>query len=96
MQITANLTILEITTMAKIWLPVSPTNEDSSGWQSVHGILALFGKQKKAAHRHYRKFIRAGVGQGKKPKLTGDGLFRSTGVWGGTQVHAPDEAASQR
>lgn len=53
----------------------------SDGWQSVDGILALFGKQKKAAHRHYRRFIQEGVGQGKKPELTGGGLLRSAGGW---------------
>jgi REP element-mobilizing transposase RayT len=54
----------------------------SDGWQSVDGVLSLFGKQKKAARRHYRGFIQAGQGQGRRPELTGGGLLRSAGGWG--------------
>jgi hypothetical protein len=46
-------------------------------WQMVDGILAFFGKQKKAARRHYRRFIQDAIDQGKIPELTGGGLLRS-------------------
>jgi putative transposase len=54
----------------------------SDGWQSVDSVLSLFGKQTKAACRHYRNFIQEGLGQGKRPELTGGGLLRSAGGWG--------------
>jgi len=51
-------------------------------WQAVAGVLSLFGKQKRGARRYYRRFIQEGVGQGKRPELTGGGLIRSAGGWG--------------
>ena len=54
----------------------------SDGWQSVDSVLSLFGKQTKTACRHYRNFIQEGLGQGKRPELTGGGLLRSAGGWG--------------
>jgi hypothetical protein len=58
------------------------TGRISDSWQSEDGVLSLFGKQKKTARRHYRTFIQKGLGQGKKPELTGGGLLRSAGGWG--------------
>jgi REP element-mobilizing transposase RayT len=58
------------------------TGHFSDGWQSMDGVLLLFGKQKKAARRHYRSFVQEGLGQGKRPELTGGGLLRSAGGWG--------------
>ncbi len=58
------------------------TGRISDGWQSEDSVLSLFSKQKKAARRHYRDFIQKGLGQGKKPELTGGGLLRSAGGWG--------------
>ena len=50
---------------------------------TVNGVLSLFGKQKKAVRRKYQRFIQDGIGQGKRPELTGGGLLlRSTGGWG--------------
>lgn len=54
----------------------------SDDWQAEEGVLSLFGKQKKAARRHYRRFVEEGIGQGKRPELTGGGLVRSAGGWG--------------
>jgi len=54
----------------------------SDDWQSVDGVLSLFGKQRKAARRNYRNFIQKGLDQGKRPELTGGGLLRSAGGWG--------------
>jgi len=51
-------------------------------WQSVDGVLSLFATQKKAARRHYRRFIHDGLDQGNRPELTGGGLLRSAGGWG--------------
>ncbi|MBC2736226.1 MAG: transposase [Desulfobacteraceae bacterium] len=54
----------------------------SDGWQTVDGVLALFGKDKKSARRHYHRFIQKGIGQGRRPEFTGGGLVRSAGGWG--------------
>jgi hypothetical protein len=54
----------------------------ADGWQAVDSVLALFGKKEKAARRHYRRFVREGAGQGRRPELTGGGLVRSAGGWG--------------
>jgi putative transposase len=51
------------------------------GWQAVTYILALFGRQKAAARRHYRAFIKDGIDRGRRPELTGGGLVRSAGGW---------------
>jgi REP element-mobilizing transposase RayT len=51
-------------------------------WQAVDSVLAHFGKQMKAARRHYRRFIQEGIAQGKREELTGGGLLRSAGGWG--------------
>jgi putative transposase len=58
------------------------TGRIAGDWQAVKGVLALFGKQKKAARRHYRRFIQAGIDQGQRSELTGGGLLRSVGGWG--------------
>lgn len=50
-------------------------------WQDTGYVLRLFGSQHLEARREYRKFIEGGVGQGKKPELTGGGLVRSAGGW---------------
>ena len=57
------------------------TGRISDDWQSVDGVLSLFGKQKKAARQRYRNFIQDGLGQGKRSELTGGGLLRSVGGW---------------
>jgi hypothetical protein len=48
----------------------------------VDSVLAHFGKQMKAARRHYRRFIQGGIAQGKREALTGGGLLRGAGGWG--------------
>jgi REP element-mobilizing transposase RayT len=54
----------------------------SDDWQAITGVLSLFGKQRKAARRRYRQFVKDGIDQGKRPELTGGGLLRSVGGWG--------------
>ena len=40
-------------------------------------MLALFGKKKSAAQKHYAAFIADGADQGERPELVGGGLLRS-------------------
>jgi hypothetical protein len=50
-------------------------------WQQVDYVLSLFGKRKSDAKKAYRQFVEKGVGQGRRPELTGGGLVRSIGGW---------------
>jgi len=50
-------------------------------WQSVNEVLALFGKTKITARRHYRRFVMSGIALGRQPALIGGGLIRSAGGW---------------
>jgi REP-associated tyrosine transposase len=57
-------------------------------WQATSEILAHFGKRLSSARRHYQDFVADGVGQGKRPELTGGGLIRSSGGWKQLQEQA--------
>ncbi|MGD8990727.1 MAG: transposase [Desulfobacterales bacterium] len=50
-------------------------------WQSANETLKLFGKKLSKARKRYRKFIKKGVNQGRRPELIGGGLIRSVGGW---------------
>ena len=50
-------------------------------WQSVDETLKLFGKKLSKARKRYRKFVKKGVDQGRRPELVGGGLIRSVGGW---------------
>jgi hypothetical protein len=50
-------------------------------WQNTDYVLGLFGDGKPKARKGYRGFVQKGVGQGKRPDLTGGGLIRSLGGW---------------
>ena len=50
-------------------------------WQDTDTVLAYFGKRKKLARFGYERFVRDGVGQGRRPELVGGGLIRSLGGW---------------
>jgi len=50
-------------------------------WQNTEGVLGMFGKRVGAARREYRKYVEAGIGQGKRGDLSGGGLIRSAGGW---------------
>lgn len=51
------------------------------GWQDEAYVLKLFDGKKAAARRLYKQFVEKGIGQGKRPELTGGGLIRSSGGW---------------
>ena len=50
-------------------------------WQSVDEALKLFDKKVSKARKRYRKFVKKGVDQGRRPQLVGGGLIRSVGGW---------------
>ena len=50
-------------------------------WQDAGYILRLFDKKIGPARNEYRKFVKKGIGEGRKPELTGGGLIRSSGGW---------------
>ncbi len=53
----------------------------SQKWQDRDYVLGRFGATERKAKREYRKFIEAGIGQGRRPELVGGGLIRSAGGW---------------
>lgn len=50
-------------------------------WQDRDYVLRRFGKRVKAARVAYRKYVLAGVEQGRRSDLVGGGLVRSLGGW---------------
>src|SRR3990172_1092776 len=44
-------------------------------------VLREFGSKEGSAKKEYRKFMEAGMGQGRRPELVGGGLIRSQGGW---------------
>jgi len=50
-------------------------------WQDCEYVLRLFGTMEGRARKAYRKFIEAGMGEGRRPDLVGGGLIRSKGGW---------------
>jgi putative transposase len=53
----------------------------AQNWQHTERVLSHFGKKVGAARNQYKAFVAKGVGQGKRPELTGGGLIRSAGGW---------------
>jgi len=51
--------------------------------QTTDSVLALFGDREDDARAAYRRFVAAGIGQGRRPDLTGSGLCRSRRHWFG-------------
>lgn len=51
------------------------------GWQDDGYVLKFYGDSKSDARRAYKRFVQKGMGQGKRPELTGGGLIRSSGGW---------------
>lgn len=47
--------------------------------KTIEDVLLHFGETRKVARRRYRKFVKNGVEQGKRPDLQGGGLVRSAG-----------------
>jgi REP element-mobilizing transposase RayT len=52
-----------------------------NGWQDREYVLSWFGKKENETKRDYRKYVKAGVSEGKRPDLVGGGLVRSMGGW---------------
>jgi putative transposase len=50
-------------------------------WMAIGACLAEFGDTRKKAIAEYRRFVREGIKEGRKPELTGGGLIRSQGGW---------------
>jgi putative transposase len=50
-------------------------------WMDADYVLLQFGRTKRKGAAEYRRFMRAGVGLGHQPELTGGGLLRSLGGW---------------
>jgi REP element-mobilizing transposase RayT len=48
-------------------------------WQDTAFVLGHFGRSVRAARRAYREFAADGIADGRRPDLTGGGLFRSLG-----------------
>jgi len=60
---------------------------NKNDWQDRNYILRLFGTKEADAKRKYRDFVRKGISMGKRPDLTGGGLLRSQGGWGGLKAN---------
>jgi REP element-mobilizing transposase RayT len=58
-------------------------NNNEQGWQNIESVCTLFAGKIKLARKRYRSFVEKGVGQGRRPDLTGGGLLRSFGGWKG-------------
>lgn len=52
-----------------------------NSWQDAQYVLAHFAKKATVARRKYRAYVKEGIGQGRRPDLTGGGLIRSLGGW---------------
>ncbi len=50
-------------------------------WQDTQTVLAQFGATRRRAIHAYRRFVAAGLPQGRRPELQGGGLIRSLGGW---------------
>jgi len=50
-------------------------------WQATAAVLARFAPRERPARQAYRRFVEAGVGDGRRAELTGGGLRRSRRGW---------------
>lgn len=50
-------------------------------WMDIDTVLTHFGGSKRKAITAYRRFMHAGLHEGKNPELSGGGLLRSHGGW---------------
>ena len=55
--------------------------EEDYPWMDRAYILGQFARTKKKAIRAYCQFVQDGLGEGRRPELTGGGLIRSQGGW---------------
>lgn len=59
--------------------------KQANPWQATDSVLELFGSTLQQARYNYHEYVAAGTKLGKQPGLTGGGLIRSAGGWGGVQ-----------
>jgi putative transposase len=50
-------------------------------WQDRDYVLRWFGRKEGEAREAYRRFVKEGMDQGRRPELVGGGLIRSLGGW---------------
>jgi putative transposase len=50
-------------------------------WQDTAYVLSYFDEKTRKARDRYLAYMEEGIGQGKRPELTGGGLIRSLGGW---------------
>ena len=50
-------------------------------WQDTDYILKLYDSTYSIARRRYRKYVKKGIADGRRPDLVGGGLIRSAGGW---------------
>ena len=50
-------------------------------WQDTDYILKLYDSTYSIARRRYRKYVKNGIAEGRRPDLVGGGLIRSAGGW---------------
>ena len=50
-------------------------------WQYTDYVLKWFGRKPGPAKKTYRRYLTAGIKQGRRPELVGGGLVRSLGGW---------------
>jgi len=50
-------------------------------WQDRGYVLSWFGSSGGGAKKAYRKYVREGIAQGRRPELVGGGLIRTLGGW---------------
>jgi putative transposase len=62
-------------------------------WQDTEYVLGYFGKNVSRARKAYFDFVKAGVGQGRRPELIGGGLIRSLGGWDEVKKSRFDKAS---
>ncbi|MBN1903911.1 MAG: hypothetical protein JW927_02330 [Deltaproteobacteria bacterium] len=54
-------------------------------WQDKEYVLRYFGKNIRRARKEYELFVEAGLNEGRKKELTGEGLIRRLGGWVGAK-----------
>jgi Transposase and inactivated derivatives len=55
--------------------------KDKHLWTDADYVLSQFGRTRQKGLAEYRKLLQEGIGQGRRPELTGGGLLRSLGGW---------------
>jgi putative transposase len=50
-------------------------------WQDRDYVLSWFGTREAEARKAYRRYVKEGVEEGRRPELVGGGLIRSLGGW---------------